>query len=351
MPFTAAATNAQIDSGMSAVLLLNSSCQAVIEAEISEVSSPWYDQLDQELGAAEELVIQWRRSGFLYFQTEVLDAIDAAGQAFAASRAQIDGLYASLSQSFSAELAAQLVAALQALEPPVQAISGQIAGYLARLAQFEKQMGEPHSQMQATIAAVQAEEASLKAQIDAINQQIASLQQQVQVDRAAIARAQSRRRSGILETIFGVVLAPISGGLSLVLVGIGVASIVEAQAMIDQMQSQIRSYQQTIAGDAQMLSRDQAIIATLNGLTMSTGLVLSDMDGIEIALDSLRASWTALGGELANVVDEVRRATSSQQVIVSQAWYDSACGELALVVQHVDGIRDPDMSTRRVLIR
>ncbi|XXR86601.1 hypothetical protein WME96_35325 [Sorangium sp. So ce406] len=335
---------------MSAVLLLNSSCQAVIEAEIYQVSSPWYDQLDQELGAAEELVIQWRRSGFLYFQSEVLDSIDAAGQAFAASKAQIDGLYASLSQSFSAELAAQLVAALRALEPPVQAISGQIAAYLARLAQFERQMGKPHSQMQTTIAEVQAEEVSLKAQIDAINQQIASLQQQVQVDRAAIAQAQARQRSGILETIFGVVLAPFSGGLSLVLVGIGVASIVEAQAMIDKMQSQIQSYQQTIAGDAQMLSQDQAIIATLSGLTMSTGLVLSDMDGIEEALDSLRASWTALDGELANVVDEVRRATSSQQVIVSQAWYDSASSELALVVQHVDGIRDPDISTRRVTI-
>ncbi|XYH97862.1 non-hemolytic enterotoxin lytic component L1 [Sorangium sp. So ce1128] len=335
---------------MSAVLLLNSSCQAVIEAEIHQVSSPWYDQLDQELGAAEELVIQWRRSGFVYFQSEVLDSIDAAGQAFAASKAQIDGLYASLRQSFSAELAAQLVAALQALEPPVQAISDQIAAYLARLARFEQQMEKPHSQMQTTIAEVQAEEESLKAQIDAINQQIASLQQQVQVDRDAIAKAQSSRRSGILETIFGVILAPISGGLSLVLVGIGVASIAEAQALIDQMQSQIQSYQQTIAGDAQMLSQDKATIATLNGLTLSTGLVLSDMDGIEKALDSLRASWTALGGELANVVDEVRRATSSQEVIVSQAWYDSACSELALVVQHVDGIRDPDISTRRVVI-
>ena len=75
MPLNGAATNSEIDASIGSILLLNSSCQAVIEAEITEVSSPWYDQLDHELGAAENLVVGWRRSGVLYFQTDILDTI------------------------------------------------------------------------------------------------------------------------------------------------------------------------------------------------------------------------------------------------------------------------------------
>ena len=56
MPLNGAATNSE-NASMGSILLLNSSCQAVIEAEITEVSSPWYDQLDRELGAAENLVV------------------------------------------------------------------------------------------------------------------------------------------------------------------------------------------------------------------------------------------------------------------------------------------------------
>ncbi|WP_338689169.1 MULTISPECIES: alpha-pore-forming cytotoxin subunit MakE [unclassified Bradyrhizobium] len=350
MPFSGAATNAEIDASMGAIVLLNSSCQAVIEAEIAEVASPWYDQLDQELGAAENLVVGWRRSGVLYFQTDILDTIAAAGQAFVAAAPQIDALFAALEQRFSAGGKAELITAMQALEPPIQAMIGQIADYLGKLQTFEQAMLQADQAMRNTVGQVQAQEQQIQGEIDAINNQIKLLNVQIQTDREAIARAKAARTRGIIETIFGVVFAPLTGGASLILAGIGVASIAEAEGQINAMQSEISGYQQKIASDQSALTDDQRIVATLGALTMSTGLVLSDMAMIENALDSLRTGWTALDGELGGVIAKLQAATSAADLIVSQAWYTAACTEWNLIDSHVADLTGRQIDTSRVRI-
>lgn len=178
MPLDAAICNAQIDDSQSAMASLNASCQAVIEAEIQQVGSPWYDQLDQELGAAEELVIRWRRSGMLYFQTDVLAAIGSYGMAFADARPGIEQLFTELEQGFSQPLRDQVVGKLQALEQPLDTLIAQTDDYRAKLQQFEAAMIGAQQQMQSTIAKVQAQEADIQDEIAAINIKINALNQQ-----------------------------------------------------------------------------------------------------------------------------------------------------------------------------
>ena len=98
MPLDPQQTTQQISDSIGAMLLLNSSCQALIQAEISPSSSPWYPILNQELGQAENLVVGWRQNGYRYFQTEILQQIDACAQRFLAAQPHIDGLFASLEQ-------------------------------------------------------------------------------------------------------------------------------------------------------------------------------------------------------------------------------------------------------------
>jgi multidrug resistance efflux pump len=350
MPFNGPATNDQIDASMAAILLLNSSCQAVIEAEIEEVSSPWYQQLDQELGTAEQLVVGWRRSGWLYFQGDILDSMAAAGAAFLSAQTQIDALFSALEANFTAAGMAELIAAMSALEPPLLSIIQQISDYLTRLQKFEESMVSADEALRGTVAQVQAQEQQIQAEIDAINAQIKSLTAQIQTDRDAIAKAKSARTDGIIETVFGIVFAPVTGGASLILAGIGVSSIADAQSKINSMQAEISGYQQSIAGDQTSLSDDQKVVATLNSLTMSTGFVLSDMDDIESALDRLATSWTVLNGELGGVIAKLQAATSAADLIVSQAWYSAACIEWKLVVGHVAELGGLEISTSRVKI-
>jgi len=350
MPLNAADTDTQIDQSMSAVVLLNASCQAVIEAEIQGSGSPWYAQLDAELGAAEELVLAWRRSGVLYFSSQVLQSIQQAGSTFVAAQPQISSLLATLIAGPSPTAQAQLVSRLQALEPPVGAIVSEAQDYLSKLKAFEANMDTAHENMQATINQVQAEEQRLQAQIKAVNAQIADLQAQIQIDRDAISKAESQRTSGIIETIFGVLLTPFTGGASLILAGIGVASIAEGQAKINGMQSQISTYQGIITGDQGQLSADDQVIVVLNGLSLSTGLVLSDMDRIDQALDSLRMGWTAFAGELGDVIAKLQKSATSSEAVLAKAWYDAACLEWKTIIDHVSDLIGAGITSTRVSI-
>jgi hypothetical protein len=350
MPLNADVCNQQLDASLSSIVMLNASCQAVVEAEIQEVESSWYGQLDQELGQAENLVLAWRRSGVLYFQSAILDTVGTAGQAFISSKTEIDALFALLINAPLPATQTKLIAALQALQSPVQALAGQTDDYLAKLKAFETSMGAVQQNMQTTVAQVQQQETQIQIQINALNTEIASLKQQIQTDRDANRPAESQRTSGILETIFGIVLAPVTGGASLILAGIGVASISEAESKIADMQSQISSYQQTITGDQANLTSDQQIVATLQGLTMSTGIVLDDIAQIQTALDALRTSWTAFSGELGGVIGNLQQSISASVVVVSEAWYDAACNEWSQIVQHVGELSNQPINSSRIQI-
>jgi uncharacterized protein YlxW (UPF0749 family) len=350
MSFNAATVIPQIDLSMNRMLMLNASCQAVIEADIAPVASPWYQQLDQELGAAEELVIAWRRSGVLYFQNAILDAIVVYGASFLAAQPGIDCLFAQLEQAFTTSGQAQLLKQLRALAPGLQTLAGQTGDYRGRLKAFQIAMSTPHANMETTIAQVQAQEASIAADIANIKQQIASLTAQINTDRDVIAKAEKSRNDGIIETVFGVVFAPFTGGLSLILAGIGVASIAEAQEKVNAMQSEVAGYQQTIAGDVSSLDADQAIVATLDALTMSTGLVMSDLGNIDTALDQLRTSWDLFGGELEGVIDKLGLVGSAADVIVMQAWYASACAQWKLIQDNAASLSNPTITKNIVSI-
>jgi cell division protein FtsB len=350
MTFDAATANAQLDTSLSAVALLNASCQAVVEAEIQPVQSDWYGTLDQQLGTAETLVLGWRRGGALYFGSGILASVTAYGSTFTAARPQVDAAFAALENDFSVDGLAALVAMLKALEPPLASMESAVQTYLAQLATFEDAMLAVQEQMSATVAQVQAQEAEIQAQITAINATIAALDAQVQTDRAAIAKARSAETTGIVETIFGVLLAPITGGASLILAGIGVASIAGAQELVDQLESAISGYQTTIANDQANLTQDQQTVATLNGLTSSTQLVLDDIGSIGTALDALRTTWTLFGGELTQTVSDLGNAQTAAVLVVAQAWFDAACDSWAAVVAHANALAGLPVSTARVQI-
>jgi len=336
MAFDALQTNQQISNSIGTMLLLNASCQAVMEASIAPSSSPWYPILDQELGRAENLVVGWRQNGYLYFQQQILSQIYACAQAFLAAQPTLDGLFEQLQNQFDSSLQSEIVASLNALETPVQVMINATNAYTGKLSTFNTQLAVPYASMNESVAQIQAQEADIQEQISIINAQIAQLQQQVQTDRQAIASAEARKTSGLVETIFGVLLTPFTGGLSLVLAGIGVASIAQAQEQISSLQTTISQYQSTISGDQQNLSSDQQQVATLGGLAMSLSLVLNDVTDMGTALGALNTSWGVLSGELGGAAADVSEARSTQQAIVAQVWFDAACNTWQAIADFVE---------------
>lgn len=336
MSFDPAQTEQQISNSIGAMVLLHASNQALIEVSITPSDSPWYQTLNQELGAVENVVVDWRESGFLYFQQQILQQIVACGQAWLTARPGIDALFAQLKANFDPALKQQIVDDLDALQAPVGAMQSSLADYLSQLQQFQTALDAPHHAMVVTVSQIQAEAASIQAEITAINQKIATLQQQLITDRQAIAKAKAAEHRGIAETIFGVLLAPFTGGLSLILAGIGVASIAEAEEKVSELEAQISSSQAQIVSDQGELSDDEKQITTLKGLTMSVDLALSDIDDISAALANLRTGWSVLAGELQTEAQNVANSDDAQSALMSQVWFDAACDGWVNIVQFAE---------------
>ncbi len=351
MTFRAAAIQPLIGHSMGAMLLLHSSNQAVIEANIAPSTSPWYTALNSELGAVESLVVGWRQNGYLFFQQDILGQVIACGQAFRAARSTLDALIASLERDDSPATRDEVVGELLRLAGHVTAITTSLDGYLEKLKAYQAAVADPHEAMIATIAQVQSQEADIQAQIQQVNATIATLKAQVTSARQAISMAEAAEHEGTLETIFGILFAPFTGGLSLILAGIGVASITQAEDKINDLETTIAAFQQQIVAGQSELSEDQSQVATLQGLTLGVGLILSDLDGIATALDPLRITWATLAGELSDVARKVQDATTTSGAMAERTWFDAACDEWEVIVstcQHLQG-RSPPVP-RRVTI-
>ncbi len=167
---------------------------------------------------------------------------------------------------------------------------------------------------------------------------IGAMTTEVVRDRKAIAEAQSQNTSSIVETIFGVLFAPFTGGLSLVLAGIGVSSIVEAQSKVNALESTIKSYQDRIVAAQQTLTQDQAQLVTLNGLLVSGNIALSDVQVSSQMLDQVRTSWDVFFQEMSGIVAKISNAQNASAWVVEKAWFNAACNEWDVIVTGAQGI-------------
>ncbi len=348
MTLNAAQITRQLSSSATAAANLSVSCQGILEAHLQAVSSPWYANLNSQLQQAQALAGEWRTRFASELQTDVLTCVIHCGQAFGERRATITNLFNSTSGDFGS-VRAQLVAELTGLQASTQMIVRTTANYEAQLRDWGQRLSTVQASMGRTVAQIQAQAGDLQAQIVATNLAIGALTTEVVRDRKAIAEAQSQNTSGIVETIFGVLFAPFTGGLSLVLAGIGVSSIVEAQSKVNALESTIKSYQDRIVAAQQTLTQDQAQLVTLNGLLVSGNIALSDVQVSSQMLDQLRTSWDVFFQEMSGIVAKISNAQNASAWVVEKAWFNAACNEWDVIVTGAQGIIGTSITTNTVM--
>ncbi|HFG1878593.1 TPA: non-hemolytic enterotoxin lytic component L1, partial [Vibrio cholerae] len=90
-----------IPASISAMVLLNSACQGVVETYIDQGNAEhWYAQVEQNLNAVQKLVRQWRLSGNLYFSNDIMDSVLSIANTFKDSNVQILTLFKALETRF-----------------------------------------------------------------------------------------------------------------------------------------------------------------------------------------------------------------------------------------------------------
>jgi peptidoglycan hydrolase CwlO-like protein len=226
-----------------------------------------------------------------------------------------------------------------------------IGNYESALTSWGNLVQKVQSKMAQTVGEIQEQESQLRTEINAINSNIAELKKQIQADREAIAKAQAEKSKGIKETILGIMLAPLTGGASLILAGIGVSSISEAEGKIKILQDTINNYQGKISGYQQQMTQDQKEISSLNGILLTADIVLKDIEMIGTALDPLKTNWEAFEKEINDVIEKIGRAENSSDIILQKAWYEAACDEWNAIVPHLESIQNLSLSTNMIRIK
>ncbi len=327
MAFSSVTSTDQIKHGMSATMLLNASCQSVLDAYFRFADQLLCQQIRDDVRRVRTLAGRWREESGQAYQYDVLIAIRDAGIGFDRAKEPVDALFDSLLRHFDPQVKSQLVAEISHLQRPVAAIVQAADRYLAALRQFQMDMTAAEEGLRRTVAEMQAHQQDIQAQIKKITGTIQSLVAEISADRTAIAAAQKEKALGIAEIVFGILFVPMTGGASLLLAGIGVASFDAADQRIAQLDEKILLAQQAVVDDQQTLDDDQRMIATLSSLTMSTGFIITDMDGVQPALDALRTGWAAFNADTERVTADIAKATSSDALALCQAWFDTACAE------------------------
>ncbi|WP_419834809.1 alpha-pore-forming cytotoxin MakA [Endozoicomonas atrinae] len=321
--------NTQISTSISAMVLLNSSCQGVVETYIvaTDGSEQWYDKVQAGLDGVQHLVRDWRLSGNLYFNQSIVDGVTQTANAFVQIKAKADPLFGQLANGFDAAVQQQLTSLLKEVSSPITALDQSVQQYNSALNGWRIQVEDAQQSLNQITSDVQAQEVKLKSDITLINEQIVSMEEQIKTDRQAISKAKSEEKKGIYETIFGVVFAPFTGGLSLILAGIGVSSIVEAEQAVSNLEGAIKKCRDNIVTDQTELSDDQKQVVSLKALLISVNTVINDCSFITESLEALQTTVGSIKQEADSVLAKLTSATTSEQLIMEKVWFEAACEE------------------------
>jgi hypothetical protein len=345
MSLGASHMNNQLTSYRATTDNLTAACKGIMITELAHSSSAWHNSLQSELTKAQLIARAWVNEISTVWQGKVLDCIAHCKNRFS----QDKGLIAQLFDQAQTDPAkrGQLLAMLAALDREIQLVAGATYEYGAIFSAWGQKLQIVHDRMKTMIGDIQAKESSVAAEIAATNALIAELKQQVTRERQAIAEAKSKESAGIVETIFGVLLAFVSLGASLVLAGIGVASIVEAEEKVAALEATISSYQSKIVAQSKNLSRDQAQIAALQGLIAPIGIALEDLEIAAQLVDNSKVGWHAFSQEMQDTLGKIEKAETAEVLIVQKAWFHAACLELDSILAGT--VQAPVRTTQRLL--
>jgi hypothetical protein len=325
----------ELASATSTTANLTAACQGILDTSLAPSSSHWYPVLHADLQALREVAARWQTQQAGRLLTDVVTSVAVGARAFLGSRDSMDRLFADAEKDPGMARAA-LHAELVRLEEVVGAITRAAATYEEGLKRWGHGLQETHEKLSATIHQIQNEEAGLQGEIRGLNATMASMQAEIIRDRQEIAKAQRARDQGVVQTLFGVLFAPITGGLSLILAGIGVASIAEAEGKVKALEQLVANYQARIVAAQVNMSHDQAQVASLQALTLSAGIARSDSESAQKLLDSVRTSWEAFSQELAGVIRKIGKADSAPAMVVERAWWNATVREWELISHGVN---------------
>ncbi len=330
-----------------AMLMLNASCQGLVEGYIEPVENPWYEVVFSQLHAARRHVREWRNSGTLYFDRTILESSARCGERFVAQADEIAGGFDSLIRRHDPVLRDHLVGLLKELRAQVRNIDGEMAEYYETLTVWGVKMQGAHQNMADTVRDIQSEQTRIRGEIEAINITIDAIREKVKNCNDRIARLRSQNEKYRKMYLLYLILAPFTAGATLVLIAMGTASIAEAEEEVRELSREIEKDGLAIAEQQRKLDADSRELAALGGLTLSTRSILNDLERVSGSVLDLRTLWSYYMGDMDDIIAKLTAAAESDSYLAGKVWFMSALNEWKYVVGSIAEIeRAPEETVK-----
>lgn len=321
MAFSKSDVGGQVTETVSASMMFNASGQGIIETKLAQVGAPWSEQINQHLGKMATRVLDWREnSGYLRAWADLPADIIRFAEAMQQAKAKA----ALLPDEDTAENRRALAAIIGSVQERATILSEWSTGYQSALQSVLKGFSNEAQALQTLVEQIQARENQIAAEIVALNQQMKNLRKQIDADRRAIAKAHAAERRATKEMIIGVVLAPLTGGASLILAGIGAVSFKQAEEEVSSLRSLLSRAARKISSDASALSEDKRQAAVLHGVVLSAHSLLDAVRGVQVGVEQLVITWSMFETELTGAKTDLEGGSKADAFVVAKLWLDVA---------------------------
>jgi predicted nucleic acid-binding Zn-ribbon protein len=337
--------------------LITQNCHAILNTSFSAPAPKpaWFDGLEKELGGAQMVAKTWIDTLAADITSTVPTGVVSYANDFAAFSAEIQSIASAHpdAQGADNEYVKQVRTLVSALETAVTGIIESQGDVETKLTTWGDSMQTAHDSLSSGAVNIQNLETTLTADIGNMNTAIGNLETQIKSQNDSIAKDKTEVGFGIAMIVVGVLAAPITGGASLVIAGVGGYLTADGDIGMKAMEKDIQSEFGTIATDQEKIADDQRQIVSLNTLATASNQAVTSINSSTSALSGLKTEWSGLLSELTTVKKDLDLAEKSLSILVEQAfasaaqkeWTDAAAIAQSLLNVKVDlAVKNVSMS-------
>lgn len=226
----------------------------------------------------------------------------------------------------------------QTLLPPLDDSLTKIAEAGDDLKSWGSRIQAAHDGLSSGAVNIQKAQTSLQADIGKMNSAIDALHAEISKENTIIAASAGAIGVGVFALVAGIAFAPVTGGVSLIVSGIGAAGIIGGAITWGIFQHKINQQFDQIAKDQQRMQADKRQLVALNSLSLASNQAVGNLDLASSNLSRLRTQWATLQGELQGVVHKLESSEEAASTIVQGVFTQSAISEWDSAVETANAL-------------
>lgn len=323
-------------TGFASLQLVTASCHSILSTNfIAPTPKPdWFDALSADLDNAKVHAREWINDIAPMMTASIPSHVIDYGTTYAAMTDQIVDL---LDKNPTARgkdhpVVKQVFELIHALQAELKAIIAKVESVQVRLKIWGDKMQAAHDRLFASASSIQETAIELQAEIEKMNLAIKMLREQIESENKAIAAGAAAIGIGLFALVAGIAFAPVTGGASLIVSGIGALGIIGGGVTWGVMQAKIDSQFKEIAEDMKKIAANQRQIVALQSLSLAANTAISAIATATQALSDVKVMWTVFQNELQGTLDKLEKTDEELSAILNKAWILAAQKEWNMAV-------------------